>query len=263
MATVKLEQTPPAAKNELQVVPLRTGGAVAGIIPQTIDEVVRLAQGIAKSGLAPSTMNTAEKITVAILTGLEIGLPPMFSLQKIAVVNGRPALWGDALPALLWSRGFSLKEWTDGDTAYCTVTRPNGDAITRTFSDADAKAAGLLGKAGPWTQYKPRMRAMRARGFACRDGAADVLGGLYVAEELDDIEPTPRKSSASAKRDGTTERFNALKKQISEAYGQRDVLLKIKADNALEWDAMPFGWVEILDNDLADALESCRGESEA
>ena len=64
-------------RNELQVVPLRTGGPVAGIIPQSIDEVVRLAQGIAKSGLAPNTMNTPEKITVAILTGLEIGLPPM------------------------------------------------------------------------------------------------------------------------------------------------------------------------------------------
>ena len=45
--------------------------------------------------------------------------------------------------------------------------------------------AGLLKKSGPWTQYPDRMLAMRARGFACRDGAADVLGGLYVAEELE------------------------------------------------------------------------------
>lgn len=168
------------------VVPLKTGGQIAGIIPQSIEEVFRLAQGIAASGLAPATMNTAEKITVAILTGLEIGLPPMFALNKIAVVNGRPALWGDALPALLWARGFKLREWTEGDTAHCEVTRPDGSKIERTFSDADAKAAGLLGKSGPWTQYRPRMRQMRARGFACRDGAADVLGGLYVAEELDE-----------------------------------------------------------------------------
>lgn len=250
-----------APKNELQVVPLRTGGTVAGIIPQTIDEVVRLATGIAKSGLAPSTMNTAEKITVAILTGLEIGLPPMFSLQKIAVVNGRPALWGDALPALLWSRGFKLREWTDGDIAFCEVTRPDGSTIVRSFSDADAKAAGLLGKAGPWTQYKPRMRAMRARGFACRDGAADVLGGLYVAEELDDIEQTPRKSSASAKRDGTTERFNAIRAEIIAATGQRAVLEKLREDKRSEWDAMPSRWAELLDNEYEDALESCRNEA--
>ncbi len=249
-------------RNELQVVPLRTGGPVAGIIPQSIDEVVRLAQGIAKSGLAPNTMNTPEKITVAILTGLEIGLPPMFALQKIAVVNGRPALWGDALPALLWSRGFKLREWTEGDVAHCEVTRPDGSAIERTFSDADAKAAGLLGKAGPWTQYKPRMRAMRARGFACRDGAADVLGGLYVAEELEGIEyAAPRKSSASAKRDGTTERFNAIRAEIVAATGQRDVLLKIKDAAAAEWEVMPSRWVEILDNEFEDAINSCRTEA--
>lgn len=166
-------------------VALSAGAPIAGIVPRSIEEVFRLAQGIAASGLAPSSLATPEKITVAILTGLEIGLPPMFALSKIAVINGRPALWGDALPALLWARGFKLREWTEDTTSHCEVTRPDGEKIVRSFSDADAKAAGLLGKAGPWTQYKPRMRQMRARGFACRDGAADVLGGLYVAEEID------------------------------------------------------------------------------
>ena len=105
------------------VVALKAGGQIVGIVPHTIDEVFRLAQGIASSGLAPKDMATAEKVTVAIMTGMELGLPPMFALQKIAVVNGRPALWGDALPALLWSRGFKLREWTEGDTAHCEVTR--------------------------------------------------------------------------------------------------------------------------------------------
>ena len=170
------------------VVTLKAGGAILGIVPQTIEEAFRLAGGIATSGLAPKDMATPEKVLVAILTGMEIGLPPMFAVQKIAVINGRPSLWGDAIPALLYAKGFKLKEWTDGDTAYCEVTRPTGETITRTFSDADAKAAGLLGKPGPWTQYRARMRQMRARGFAARDGAADVLGGMYLREELDEPE---------------------------------------------------------------------------
>lgn len=245
------------------VVPLKNGGSVAPIIPQNVDEVVRLAQGIAKSGLAPSTMNTPEKITVAILTGLEIGLPPMFAMQKIAVVNGRPALWGDALPALLWSRGFKLREWTEDKTAFCEVTRPTGETIVRTFSDEDAKAAGLLGKPGPWSQYKPRMRQMRARGYACRDGAADVLGGLYVAEELEGVETAPvRKSSSAAKKDGTTVLFNAIKDEIIAATGQRAVLLAIKEKHADAWGAMPGRWVEILDNEYEDAINSCRDGDE-
>jgi len=179
------------------VVTLKAGGPIMGIVPQTIEEAFRLAGGIAQSGLAPRDMATPEKVLVAIMTGMELGLPPMFAVQKIAVINGRPSLWGDAIPALLYAKGFKLREWTDGDTAYCEVTRPTGEKITRTFSDDDAKAAGLLGKSGPWTQYRARMRQMRARGFAARDGAADVLGGMYLREELDEPEMkdvTPAKA---------------------------------------------------------------------
>lgn len=185
------------------VVPLKAGGPIAGIIPTSIEEVFRLSQAIKLSGLAPASMNTAEKITVAILTGLEVGLPPMFALSKIAVINWRPALWGDALPALLWSRGFKLREWVEGTAgstrcAFCEITRPDGTKIERAFSEADAVTAGLWNKAGPWKQYPERMLTMRARGFCCRDGAADVLGGLYVAEELDEPmrDVTPRKAIA-------------------------------------------------------------------
>lgn len=176
---------------------LRTGGGISAIVPHSIEEVFRLATAIAKSGLAPNGIKTPEQITIAIMHGMELGLPPMQAVQRIAVVNGRPTIWGDAIPALLWSRGFRLREWDDDTTSFCEITRPDGTKITRMFSDADAKSAGLLGKSGPWTQYKRRMRQMRARGYAARDGAADVLGGLYVREELEDEKPfrdvTPKK----------------------------------------------------------------------
>lgn len=196
------------------VVTLKTGGKVAGIVPTTVEEVFRLAQAVAKSGLAPRGMETPEKLTVAIMTGLEIGLPPMFAINKIAVVNGRPTIWGDAIPALLWGAGFKVREWMDGDTAHCEVTRPDGTKIERTFSDADAKKSGLLGKQGPWQQFPDRMKAMRARGFAARDGAADVLGGLYAAEEIIDggvlTEAGPlRRSAHAVRKSGDYERFEA------------------------------------------------------
>lgn len=182
-----------------QVVPLKAGGAIAPIIPRNIDEVFRLAQVIAKSGLAPRDMSTPEQVTVAILTGMEIGLPPMFAIQKIAVINGRPALWGDALPAILLSRGFKLREHMEGigdaRVAHCEVVRPDGEKTARTFSVADAKEAALWGKSGPWKSYPARMLQMRARGFACRDGAADALSGLYLREELEEPmqDITPRQ----------------------------------------------------------------------
>lgn len=233
------------------IVPLKGGGAIAPIIPQDIEQVFRLATAISKSGLAPSTMKDPEKIVVAIMHGMEIGLLPLQSVQKIALINGRPAIWGDALPALLWARGFKIEESVADCVATCTVIRPDGSRITRTFSEAEAKKAGLLGKPGPWQQFPQRMLAMRARGFACRDGAADVLSGLYVAEELADspeaIDITPkRKSSSAAKKDGVTiEVFNEILRHITNSQCADD--LQVISDRyAQEIADLPRAWAEIV-----------------
>lgn len=238
---------------ENKVVPLRAGGRVTAIIPQSVEEVFRLATAIAKSGLAPSTMRSAEQITIAIMHGAEIGLPPMQAVQRIAVVNGRPTIWGDAVPALLLSRGFRLEECIEGAddsrAAVCKVTRPDGTKIERRFSIGDARKAGLWDKAGPWKQYPERMLQMRARGYAARDGAADVLAGLYVAEELQDIDVTPRrKSSAECKRDGTEIRFNNIRTAIAAA-SSADELDRILDDNKAEIDTMAARWADMVQDD--------------
>ena len=67
----------------------------------------------------------------------------------------------------------------------------------------DAKAAGLLGKQGPWTQYPKRMRQMRARAFAVRDVFPDVLKGLPVAEEVMDT-PSERHMGQVERVEPTT-----------------------------------------------------------
>jgi len=157
------------------------------IIPENIEEAYRLAQYVSKSGLAPQGMKTPEQCMVAIMHGLEVGLPPMQAVQKIAVINGRPSIWGDAVPALLLSKGFRLSEQEVKDGHQCTITRPDGQVIVRQFTVNQAKAAGLWGKNGPWQQYPQRMLQMRARSLAARDGAADVLAGMYLAEEAQDI----------------------------------------------------------------------------
>jgi hypothetical protein len=252
--------------NSNQVVPLRTGSVIKAIIPEDVEQVFRLATAIAKSGMAPSTMKDPEKLVVAIMHGLEIGLPPMQAVQKIAIINGRPALWGDALPALLWARNFKLHEWIEGDKAHCTVTRPDGTEITRTFSDADAKKAGLLGKPGPWQQFPDRMKAMRARGFACRDGAADVLSGLYIAEELTDNpdapEPSKRKSSSSAKKDGVTVAvFNEILSHINACQSAED--LQVISDRyAQEIAELPRAWAEIVTDTYQLQLQELAGPVE-
>lgn len=160
-----------------------------GVELSTFEDAFRFATAVAASGLAPAAFKTPEQILIAVQFGAELGLMPMQALQSIAVVNNRPTLWGDAIPALLWANGFAIEEEPIEGGWRCTIIRPTGQRIARTFTEADAKAAGLLSKPGPWSQYRGRMLQMRARAFAARDGAADVLRGLKVQEEMIDVTP--------------------------------------------------------------------------
>jgi len=180
---------------------LVAGGRPMAIVPQTMDEAYRLGKAICMAGMAPKGMDTPEKCMIAIMRGMEVGLTPMQALDKIAVVNGRPTIWGDGAMALV--RGSGLCEFVDesmsGDAdqraATCVVKR-RGEAkpVQRTFSVADARKANLWGKSGPWQQFPDRMLQMRARAFALRDVFADVLGGLYLREEIEDERAAPPRA---------------------------------------------------------------------
>jgi hypothetical protein len=183
------------AKREPSAAPIPMGAR--GVALHTFEDVYRFAKAVSMTPFAPKDFRTPEAIAVAIAYGLELGLTPMQSLQGVAVVNGRPSLYGDALVAVVMASGLceDLSESIDGAgdlrAASCTVKR-RGIPTPRTssFSVADAKKAGLWGKGGPWTQYSDRMLAMRARGFALRDAFADVLRGVISVEEAADI-PAP------------------------------------------------------------------------
>ena len=176
---------------------LQSGGQVRAIVPQDFEGAWRIATAVCKAGMAPRGLDTAEKAMVAIMHGLEVGMTPMAALQSIAVVNGRPTIWGDGAIGLV--RGSGKCEWIkeviegagDAMVAVCKVKRKGEeDPIIGRFSVDDAKKASLWGKSGPWQQYPKRMLAMRARAFALRDGFADILRGLGIAEEVQDTSTT-------------------------------------------------------------------------
>ena len=157
--------------------------------PRNFEEAWRMAEILADSDMVPKDFKCKPaNCLIAMQWGSEVGLKAMQALQNIAVINGRPALWGDAVIALV--RGSPLCEFIieteDATSSTCRVKRRGEPEQSRTFTDDDAKAAGLLGKSGPWSQYKKRMRQMRARAFALRDVFPDVLRGLPVAEEIMD-----------------------------------------------------------------------------
>ena len=169
-----------------------------GVQLASLEEAFRFANAICASGFAPKGMEKPEAVLVAIQLGAELGLTPMAALQNTAVINGRPAIYGDAALALVRASGLltSYKEEEIGepntDAHGYRVTATRGDASTvETFLVADAKRAKLWGKAGPWTDYPKRMLRFRARGYVLRDLFGDVLKGLRTVEEARDIPAEP------------------------------------------------------------------------
>ena len=192
---------------------LTVGGDVRAIVPRNMDEALRLAKAISLADMVPDSfvvivdndesqidwMRTNARTALAIMKGMEVGLPPITAVSSICFVNNRPSLWGDAAMALVQSSG--QLEWYDerleGEpgtnewTAHCVVKRRGQrEPYKRSFSMQDAERAGLKSKSGPWKEYPQRMLQMRARAWALRDGFADCLAGLSIAEEMQDVPPS-------------------------------------------------------------------------
>jgi len=175
--------------------------ATFSLEPRNLAEAMEYAKIIASSDMVPKDyVNKPGNVLVAVQTGAELGLKPMQSLQGIAVINGRPAIWGDAMWALVTSHP-EFESFTDEntDTKSTIVLKRRGQpAITRSFSMDDAKKAGLSGKSGPWSTNPKRMMQMRARAFAARDLFADALKGIKSIEEVRDYGSEPEKDMGAA-----------------------------------------------------------------
>lgn len=228
---------------------LVSGGAVAAIVPRNIEEAFRLSEAFHLSGMAPYGLDQPQKILIAMLAGLELGLPPMTSVQSIAVINNRPCMWGDALIGVVRNNPLCsyVKEWIEGDgdsrVAYCeTLRKGEADPVRRQFSVDDAKRAGLWqntarvtkpAKGGgtyekdndsPWYRYPQRMLQMRARAWCLRDVYADVLKGMQVREEVEDYKHAGPENAkdVTPSRPSLSERLKGAANETEQSEGKQE-----------------------------------------
>lgn len=192
--------------------PVQFTGAQSSIIERAFasedfDKIVERCNYIAKSDFVPDSFKgSGANVLMALELGRSIGISAVSSLQHIAFVNNRATIWGDALPAVVMAHGGDiLKEeigepFKDDYGFRVTVSRPGRSESVETFTVADAKKSGLWMKKGPWQDYPKQMLFYRARAFAIRQQYADVLSGVTLREEAEDmIDVTPaRPQPASA-----------------------------------------------------------------
>lgn len=223
------------AQTEMRLPALVGGGSVMAIVPQTFEETFRIARAVVSAGLAPSALigkktgdDAASAVTVAIMSGAELGLKPMVALRSFTVINGKPALYGDGLINVVRMSGKVTYLRTGCETrngkmiGFCEAKRSDtGEEKRVEFSQDDAIRAGLWQSEAlvrkqvwennqrvwrdnqpndsPWYRFPQRMLAWRAAGYCLRELFGDVLGGIRdefeareiaEAEEMRDVTPT-------------------------------------------------------------------------
>ncbi|MES0071869.1 hypothetical protein [Mesorhizobium sp. M0058] len=227
---------------------LVAGASVSAIIPSNIEETWRLATMICEAELAPVALvgkqplenatdedwkRWGKKATSAVATvmmsGAELGLPPMVALRSFTVIGGRPALYGDGLINVVRRSGKCAYVRTGYDAAkkagWCEAKRADtGEEKRVEFNETEARTAGLwddrqtrrgmIWKNGKkewgevpndstWHRYPTRMQAWRAAGYCLRELFADVLGGIrdeFEAREIAGGEVIEHSEEAPAAR---------------------------------------------------------------
>lgn len=190
--------------------------------PTNWTELMAFCGDLAKSSLVQKDFrDRPADLAIAISMGNEVGLHWAQAIQSIAVINGRPSLWGDGALAVVMSHPDfqDIDENESTDTKGVTVITRRGRTPRRyEFTLEMARTAGLLGK-DTYKQHQGRMLQRRARARAMADLFPDALKGIGLADDLQapperDIgggtaEPTPTKARAvqeklAARKAGTT-----------------------------------------------------------
>jgi len=163
-----------------------------------------LAKQVANTEFVPKGLRgNPAAIAACILYGDELGIGPLQSLAKIAVIEGKPSLSAEAQRALILAAGHDM--WVvESTNTKCSVAgkRANSEHVSQvTWTLDDAKRAGIGGRQN-WRTYPRQMLMARATAELARLIFADAVGGLLATEELEDgdVEGAEGEVVATTKR---------------------------------------------------------------
>ena len=158
---------------------------------QMLPAVGDLAVKIASTEFVPTQLRgKPAAVAAAILSGRELGLAPLQSLQHVAIVQGRPSLSAEMCRALVVAAGHEIF-FPERTTTRCHIRgrrRGQHEWTDVIFTMDDAKRARLDAKDN-WRHYPRRMLDARATSELCHLIFPDVVGGIAVTEEAEDDRP--------------------------------------------------------------------------
>jgi len=164
--------------------------------PENLGQAMELAKVLAMSGLVPGAMRgKPADILVVMLTGRELGIPPMQALNELHVIDGKPGS-SAALKVALCKRHpgiclyFRMVESKDDMAIYETRRAGSPEPERITYTIADATKAGLTNKTNWKTSTKAMLRA-RASSALATAVYQDLVKGLMTFDELEEATGKP------------------------------------------------------------------------
>lgn len=149
-----------------------------------------MAAQLIPTGFLPKHIARPEQAVAIMLKGRELNIPPMYALNNIVVINGKPTANAELMLALVQRDHGINAMWVEESTNdHCTVRYRSGGGIKEyTFTIQDAEQAGLFGNQ-TWKKYPAAMLRARAISAVARMAFPGSIAGMYSPGELgEDVE---------------------------------------------------------------------------
>ena len=192
------------------------------LVVRSFAEGQELARNLKQSMLVPEALRGKEAdILFIVLTGSEMGMGPMKSLQAFESIKGRVGMrpvymlgMVRAHPSIL-SIDFEEDSPSATKAVLLSVRKSNPNKVLRTeFTLEDAKVAGLT-SSEMYRKWPARMLGWRCVAIHCREHHSDITGGHYTSEEVEsfgekEVNPAPVATTPQ----NAAETIDALKASI-------------------------------------------------
>lgn len=167
-------------------------------------------------------------IFAAILTGKELGIPPMASLRSLYVVHGKVGMHYDAIIGRLRSHNYEI-EWPEDENnekiATIILTHSKGKSFKHSYTIEEAAKAGLVGRDN-WKKRPALMLRARCVASAARSFAGDIFSGIYEKDELLDIQEKENIIDVGDYETGEQKLLDVLKSKK-----QEEVIIDVEEKN--------------------------------
>lgn len=207
-----------------------------------IQEVREIANVIAGSGLF-GVKDATQAMALMMIAQAE-GRHPATIAQEYDIIQGRPALKSQATLARFQAAGGCI-QWNERSDVRCsaTFTHPLGGRVEIEWTIERASKAGLTGKDN-WRKFTTQMLSARVVAEGVRATFPACLNGLYIAEEVQDMEPRIPDYNVESKKSNKHEEDNKPRNEKKESTDEQK---RAAFDNVIKSAVVKIGVERMLE----------------